>query len=120
MIAALLRTAQESPDEMRYGLAESRSDCHAWGAHPIYHLHAHVLGLQSSAQFFGAVRIAPQPGGLKRLRTVTPSPKGDIRCELDFEGGEVRGRVTLPAGLPGEFAYGQTKRSLVPGENALP
>jgi hypothetical protein len=75
----------------------SRSDCHAWGAHPYYHLLASVLGIRPAAPGFAAVRIAPLPGVLERAAGTWPHPLGDIRVELDG----AHGRVQLPPGLPG-------------------
>lgn len=115
-IAKGLKTAQEEPDTDR---RESRSDCHAWSAHPFYHLHASVLGLRPTAPFFGTVRIAPQPGTLRRIRATTPTPKGDIVTSLDFGDGEAHGRVILPKGLSGEFVWKDHRMELVAGENEL-
>ena len=115
-VAKGLKTAQEMPDtEAR----ESRSDCHAWGAHPLYHLHASVLGIRPSAPFFGAVRIAPQPGTLRRIDAVTPTPKGNIVSSLEFGNGEAHGRIVLPNGLSGEFVWEGRRMRLVPGDNTF-
>lgn len=98
---------------------ESRSDCHAWSAHPIYHLHASVLGIRPSAPFFGAVRIAPQPGTLRRIDAVTPTPKGNIVSSLEFGNGEAHGWIVLPNGLSGEFVWEGRRMRLVPGDNTF-
>ena len=74
----------------------SRSDCHAWGSHPWYHLLASVLGIRPAAPGFAAVRIAPMAGPLTRADGVWPHALGDIRVRLDGAHGE----VTVPAGLP--------------------
>ncbi len=75
----------------------SRSDCHAWGAHPWYHLLASVLGIRPAAPGFAAVRIAPMPGPLTHAEGVWPHALGDIRVRLDGDHGEIE----LPPGLPG-------------------
>lgn len=107
-----LKTPLEAP-------GNARSDCHAWGSHPIYQLHATVLGVRPAASGFGKVRIAPQPCGLKRIKAKTPHPDGMIASELEFADGKVRGTVELPAGLTGEFAWGGKTVALKGGRNAI-
>jgi alpha-L-rhamnosidase len=75
----------------------SRSDCHAWGAHPLYHRLASILGIRPAAPGFGTVRIAPMLGRLEHAAGSWPHPLGDIRVEVRG----THGRVELPAGLPG-------------------
>jgi len=75
----------------------SRSDCHAWGAHPLYHRLASILGIRPAAPCFAAVRIAPMLGSLAHASGTWPHPLGDIRVEVHG----THGRVELPAGLPG-------------------
>lgn len=82
-------TVPERPDP-------SRSDCHAWGAHPRFHLAASVLGIRPAAPGFAAVRITPMAGPLQQVRGCWPHARGDIVVTLDGEHGEVR----VPAGLP--------------------
>ncbi len=75
----------------------SRSDCHAWGAHPLYHRAASILGIRPAAPGFAAVRIAPMLGSLAHAAGTWPHALGDIRVEVRG----AHGRVELPAGLPG-------------------
>ena len=97
----------------------SRSDCHGWGSHPLWHLHTGIAGVKSAAPFYGKVLVEPQPAHLKRLRSVTPTPKGGVKLELSFEDGKVSGTVTLPDGLPGVFRWNGKDRPLSPGSNVL-
>jgi len=94
---------------------DARSDCHAWGAHPIYHLHAGVAGVTPAAPCFKSVRVAPQPGGLKKIVSKTPHPKGFVELDLSFEGNAVHGTVKLPDGVPGEFVWKNTRLPLKSG-----
>ena len=117
-----LRTPMESPayfDEAKKAWHEARSDCHAWGSHPIYHLHTGVAGVKSAAPFFRRVRVAPQPAGLKFIKSETPHPRGHVACDLRFDGDRVAGTVTLPAGIAGEFVWKGVATPLAAGANAI-
>lgn len=95
-----------------------RSDCHGFGAHPLFHFHSVLAGVTPAAPFFAKVRVAPSPGGLKAIRAKTPHPKGFVESDLRFNGaGGVEGRVILPAGVDGEFVWRGKRRDLKPGHN---
>lgn len=108
-----LKTPVEAPG------VRARSDCHAWGAHPLYHLQTGIAGIRPAANGYSAVRIAPQSGGLKRVSAASPTPKGEVSVDFRFENGAVTGIVTLPPGLPGEFAWNGRVRTLVAGVNEI-
>ena len=99
--------------------ANARSDCHAWGSHPLYHLHTGVLGVQSAAPFFAKVRIAPQPAGLTWIKAKTPHPQGLIETDLEFKDGGVSGTVTLPGDLSGTFEWNGKSVHLNPGRQEV-
>jgi len=83
----------------------SRSDCHGWGAHPLYHFFASLLGIRPTSFGFDHVEIAPMPGHLTSLSGEMVHPRGRIEAELHFENGRVHGNVSLPPGLSGMFRY---------------
>ena len=108
-------TTLESPE---YPGHDARSDCHAWGAHPLWFLRTGVAGIRSAAPFFAKVRIAPQPAGLKSVKASYPHPSGRmIEVDLSFEGGKAHGRVTTP--VAGEFVFGGETRALTVGVNEI-
>ncbi|THF74832.1 alpha-L-rhamnosidase-related protein [Cohnella fermenti] len=84
---------------------ETRSDCHAWGAHPLYHFYATVLGIRPSSMGFAEVAITPRLGDLREAEGEMVHPLGVIRVRFarDDEGG-LSGIVELPEGLQG-FVY---------------
>jgi hypothetical protein len=82
-------TVPESPEP-------SRSDCHAWGSHPLFHRLATILGIRSDAPGFAAVRIAPLPGVFTSVSGSWPHPLGDIVVSIE----EDELHVSVPAGLP--------------------
>lgn len=96
---------------------ESRSDCHAWGAHPIWFMQTGLAGIKSGAPFFKKVRIAPSPGGLKTIKASHPHPDGWIKVNLKFDGDKISGTVDTP--VDGVLEYKGTMRALNPGLNRL-
>jgi len=112
-----LTTTQEAPDSGKNGQIESRSDCHAWGAHPIWFMQTGLAGIRSAAPFFEKVLVAPQPGNLRSLAAKHPHPQGFVEVDLAFEGGKVSGTVKTP--VPGTFVYGGRTVELVAGTNTL-
>ena len=108
-----LKTPLEAPG------VRARSDCHAWGSHPIYHLLTGVAGIKPAANGFAAVRIAPQPGNLKLLKATMPTPKGDIVLDLRFRDNDVSGMVTVPDSLSGTFVWQGAEHPLGSGINTI-
>jgi len=92
------KTTPEQPEP-------SRSDCHGWGAHPLYHYFASLLGIRPASFGFDSVEIAPMPGHLASLYGEMVHPRGQIMTDLHFENRHVHGNVSLPAGLTGTFRY---------------
>jgi hypothetical protein len=112
MIARGLTTFAERPEP-------TRSDCHAWSASPVYELLATVCGVEPGSPGFKTVRIEPHLGPLQRATGVVPHPAGLIRVELIREGRGLRGHVTLPDGVSGEFIWNGHKIPLRPGAQDL-
>ena len=105
-------------EEPEYPGHDSRSDCHAWGAHPLWFLRTGVAGIRSDAPFFARVKVAPQPGPLKSFKASYPHPSGKmIEVELSFDGDRAIGVVTTP--VAGTFVYGGKTVELQPGRNEI-
>jgi alpha-L-rhamnosidase len=83
----------------------SRSDCHAWAAHPIYHYLASVLGVRPSGPMFASVRIQPQLGTLAHAAGTVVHPNGLIKVDLHSQADRLSGTVELPDGLKGELVW---------------
>ncbi len=101
-----MKTVLEQPEP-------TRSDCHAWGSHPMYHALASVAGIRPAAPGFAAVRIEPQPGPLTAIRCAVPHPSGDeVRLDLvRGADGAWHGEVSAPKGVPAVFAFGGVERA---------
>ena len=83
----------------------TRSDCHAWSAHPNYDLLTTVAGIQPAAPDFARVRIAPNPGELHHVEASMPSPHGLIVTRFDKTASGWQANITLPQGLPGTLVW---------------
>jgi len=77
-----LKTTIESPEP-------TRSDCHAWGAHPLFHFFASVAGIRPTAPGFARFEFSPQLGILNRIEGEMPHPRGIISFRADKNGSEV-------------------------------
>jgi len=99
MLALGLTTTPEKPPP-------SRTDSHAWAAHPNYGLLATVLGIRPAAPGFTEVEITPNLGPLQRANGVMPHPLGDIAVSMQrINGSGIKANITLPDGLAGVFNW---------------
>jgi hypothetical protein len=107
-----LKTLPEGPEP-------SRSDCHAWGAHPLYHYFASILGIRPGAFGFGSVTIRPQLGPLTSARGRLVHPQGEIEVDLTQTNGVLDGHIVLPPGITGTLIIGGNTRPLQPGRQEI-
>ena len=98
---------------------DSRSDCHAWSASPLYFLQSSVAGVRPAQACFRTVRIAPQPGRLSWMRVKTPTPRGLIMSDLAFKECECRGRIVLPGDMVGTYVWNGVEIPLCSGTNEV-
>jgi alpha-L-rhamnosidase len=98
---------------------DTRSDSHAWSAHPIYGILTLVAGIEPASPGFATVRIAPHLGPLEHLTATFPHPLGDIKVEYHREGSGLNATITLPSTLTGNFAYNGKTQPLKPGLNNI-
>jgi hypothetical protein len=97
----------------------SRSDAHAWGAHPAYHTLASIAGIRPASPGFRTVRIAPLPGPMTHFDATCVHPAGRIDVSYRRDGAAAEFVVTLPADVRGELAFAGQTRPLSPGENRV-
>ncbi|MDX1681610.1 MAG: alpha-L-rhamnosidase C-terminal domain-containing protein [Phycisphaeraceae bacterium] len=98
MIDLGMKTPMETPEP-------TRSDCHAWGSHPLFHLHASIAGIRPAGPGFESVRITPQPGNLTKLASTVPHPAGTVSLEMKLDGDTWQTAATLPDGVDGELHW---------------
>jgi hypothetical protein len=105
-------TWPENPDP-------TRSDTHAWSAHPTSGLLTYVAGIQPDAPGFARVRITPHLGKLTSLDAGMVHPSGMVRTKYTVSAGKLSANIVLPAGLTGTFSYGGKDWPLKPGRNIV-
>lgn len=97
----------------------TRSDTHAWSAHPAYDLTTMLAGIRPGSPGFATVRIQPHLGGLWWLQASMPHPAGSIRTSYRQTGAGVRTVVELPPGISGKLVWKNTQYDLTPGKQEL-
>lgn len=100
-------------------LDPTRSDDHAWSAHPNYDLLTLVAGIQPASPGFKTVHIAPHPGALTTMDARMPHPLGEIALHCTLYADTWTFEVTLPQGLTGDFTWGGTRVPLSGGTQTL-
>ncbi len=95
----------------------SRSDCHAWSAHPNFGLFKNVLGIDTAAPGFKKVLVRPFLGSLKHASGQIPHPKGEVSVELSLRDDALEANVGLPEGIEGELVWRGHRRRLPPGKS---
>ncbi len=102
MIEDGLTTFAENPEP-------TRSDCHAWSAHPILGFFQIVAGVQSAAPGWKAARIEPHPGSLRRFDARIAHPDGELRVAYED------GRLEIDSPVPYELVWKGERDERPPG-----
>lgn len=98
---------------------KSRSDCHAWSSHPLFHYYATILGIRPATHGFKTVLFTPRLGGLKYAKGTMVHPKGEIKAEYSVFNGKFTAKLTLPEGITGVMFYGNREFAVSEGENHI-
>ncbi|HLG87037.1 MAG TPA: alpha-L-rhamnosidase C-terminal domain-containing protein [Alphaproteobacteria bacterium] len=98
---------------------ETRSDSHAWSAHPTADLLRIVAGIEPSAPGYSSVRIEPHLGSLISLNASAPTPKGLVKVRYAARGNALVADITVPQELPATFVWRGKMISLHAGTNEL-
>lgn len=113
MIDIGLTTFAETPEP-------TRSDCHAWSAHPNYDLVATVCGIIPASPGFQTVNIEPHMGDLEFVECKMPHPKGDIILKLKrIKKDGIEGTIVLPDGLNGKFRWNGKEINISSGQQKV-
>src|SRR5690349_21320013 len=108
MVALGLTTWAEQPEP-------TRSDSHAWSAHPNFDFLTIVAGVRPKSTGFSTVRIEPHPGPLRRVAAAVTTPKGMLEVKYTSETSGWNTEITLPSNVTGELVWKGETFSLHPG-----
>jgi alpha-L-rhamnosidase len=84
---------------------DTRSDTHAWSAHPTADLLGLVAGIRPAAPGYARLRVAPNLGELMSLDAAAATPRGAVSVRYNVKGGSLTAEIDRPAALPGEFVW---------------
>jgi alpha-L-rhamnosidase len=112
MVALGLTTWAEQPEP-------SRSDSHAWSAHPNFDFLTIVAGIRPKSPGFSAVRIEPHPGELRRVVSTVPTPKGMVEVKYVTDTSGISAEINLPPNVAGELVWKGKTLSLHPGHQQV-
>ena len=107
-----LTTWAEEPDP-------TRSDSHAWSAHPNFDLLTTVAGIRPAAPGFSRIRIEPHLGTITSVKAAVPTPRGMVSVKYTRTGGALTAEITLPRGTSGVFAWQATTSELREGTQTI-
>jgi alpha-L-rhamnosidase len=91
---------------------KTRSDTHAWSAHPTTDLLGVVAGVRPGAPGYSRLRIEPHLGALKSLDATAATPHGAVSVSYRVEPGRLKAEIRAPHDLPGEFIWRGTSYPL--------
>lgn len=112
MLSLGLTTWAESPEP-------TRSDCHAWSAHPNFDLLTIVAGIRPRSAGFDGVVIEPHLGRLQHVEAVLPTPKGIVEVKYRRLLNGVEAQITLPEGMLGVLVWSGKEQALRQGEQTV-
>jgi len=98
MVALGLTTWAEQPEP-------TRSDSHAWSAHPNFDLLTIVAGIRPKGPGFSTVTIEPHLGSLRSVASAVPTPKGTVEMNYATRSSEVSAEISLPGNMSGELIW---------------
>ena len=93
--------------------ATTRSDCHAWGSHPLYHYFATLVGIRPASFGFDEIVVAPALEELGRVEGEMPHPRGTIHFRLEQDASGLSGSLVLPPGTSATLHYAGARKRLV-------
>jgi hypothetical protein len=112
MVALGLTTWAEQPEP-------TRSDSHAWSAHPNFDFLTIVAGVRPKSPGFSMVSIEPHLGSLRRVASCLATPKGMVEVNYTSETSGVRAEINLPSNMAGELVWKEKTFTLHPGRQRL-
>ncbi len=99
---------------------DERSDCHAWGSSPNYHLLSIVCGINPGLPGFREILLTPHLGKLEHVEASMPHPKGTIKIEyFHSPGKKLEAHIELPPDTYGKIVWKDQIHDLSPGAQQI-
>lgn len=98
-------------------VANTRSDCHAWGASPNIEFYRTLLGIESDGLGFSSVRIEPHLGDITNISGTIPHAKGSISVSYKLENNKWNIEISLPKTINGTLLWKGKSKKLKEGVN---
>ena len=112
MVGLGLTTWAEQPEP-------TRSDSHAWSAHPNFDFLTVVAGIRPKTPGFSSVNIEPHLGSLRNVNAAMPTSKGDIEVSYAVKDSGVSADIDLPKDVSGDLVWKGKTVSLHPGHQHI-
>lgn len=93
------------PEERDTATYSTRSDSHAWSAHPTADLLGIVAGIGPDAPGYARLKVEPALGTLKKVDATAATPSGPVTVSYRVTSAKLSATITRPAGLPGDFVW---------------
>ncbi|WP_165822442.1 alpha-L-rhamnosidase C-terminal domain-containing protein [Paenibacillus montanisoli] len=78
-----------------------RSDCHGWGAAPLYEFPAEILGITPAEPGFARIAVAPRPGTLQWASGAVPTSAGMVYVSWRYDDNNAFClQIDAPPGVP--------------------
>ncbi len=106
MIRQGLTTFAEAPEP-------TRSDCHAWSAHPLLGFFQIVAGVTSTEKGWTRAKIAPNPGSIREFDAKIAHPNGDLKVIMRS------GKFKLESPIPFEFHWKGKSSTFAAGSHEI-
>jgi hypothetical protein len=97
----------------------TRSDSHAWSAHPNFDLLTIVAGIRPQTPGFKTITIEPNLGALRHLAAAMPCPLGRIQVEYTRVNDGVKAQIRLPGGTSGVLVWAGKIHGLHEGDQQI-
>ena len=97
----------------------TRSDSHAWSAHPTADLLRIVAGVEPAVPGFSEVRIRPHLGTLTTVAATVPTPRGDVSVTYTRASDGLNAEIVLPRGMKGTIALSGEPTALHEGQKTV-
>jgi len=112
MVALGLTTWAEQPEP-------TRSDSHAWSAHPNFDFLTIVAGIRPKTPGFSTITVEPHLGSLRHVISAVPTGMRMVEADYTSDGSGVIAEITLPSNVAGQLLWKGKSLALRAGHQQL-